>query len=362
MVLRPRSRRVRPWSAVTGLIFLAMLGTVGIVPAAAQDTHLLVVTGVAGSEEHTAKFHKWATAIIESTKRHGLADANIVYLSDKPDQDPARIQARSTRENVTKALTDLAARAKPDDEIVIVLIGHGSFDGQTGAFNLAGPDLTAADYGTLLDRFGTKRVVFVNTASSSGSFVSVLARPGRTIVAATKTGGERNETRFPEYFVEALDSEAADRDRNGRVSMLEAFEYARSKVATAYEQTGHLLTEHATLDDGAEGKLAATQFLAPPRSRSTEMASATPEMRALVEQRDALERQIAELRLRKDAMDASQYDQEFERLVTELALKTKAIRRCRDQEVRPQHPPEGRSRVLNRGSANRRTAWRIKTA
>jgi hypothetical protein len=295
-------------------------------PAIAQDTHLLLITGVAGSEEHVAKFHKWAGAIIDSTTRQGLSDANITYLSDKPDLDSARIKARSTRENVSKALEDLAARVKPEDEVVIILIGHGSFDGKMGAFNLAGPDLTAADYDTLLDRFGTRRVVFVNTASSSGAFVSVLAGPGRTIIAATKTGGERNETRFPEYFVEALDTESADRDRNGRVSMLEAFDYARGKVEEAYKQSGHLLTEHATLDDTAEGKLAGAQYLAPPRSRSTAMASADPAMRALVEQRDALERQVSDLQLRKGSMDAAAYSKEFERLVTELALKNKEIR------------------------------------
>jgi hypothetical protein len=310
--------------AAAGIALLAVFGAVA--PAAAQDVHLLVVTGVGGSEEHAAKFHKWATAIVESTKRHGLAERNITYLSDKPDQDPKGIRGRSTRENVTKAFQDIAATARPDDEIFVVLIGHGSFDGKIGAFNLPGPDLAAGDYATLLDRLGTRRVAFVNTASSSGSFIAALAGPARTIVTATRTGGERNETRFPEFFVEALDSEAADRDRNGRVSIFEAFEYARARVTDAYEQTGHLLTEHATLDDGSEGKLAATQYLAPPRSRSTEMASADPALKALVEQRDALEKEISELRLRKDRMDAAQYEQEFERLATDLALKTRAIR------------------------------------
>jgi hypothetical protein len=248
---------LRSRSAAAGIVLLAMLGAGA--PAAAQDVHLLIVTGVGGSDEHAARFHKWATAIVESTKRHGLAEGNITYLSDKPDQDPAHIRGRSTRENVTKAFQDLATTAKPDDEIFVVLIGHGSFDGKMGAFNLPGPDLTAADYATLLDRLGTRRVAFVNTASSSGSFIAALAGPARTIVTATRTGGERNETRFPEFFVEALDSEAADRDRNGRVSIFEAFEYARVKVTDAYEQTGHLLTEHATLDDGSGGELASTQ-------------------------------------------------------------------------------------------------------
>lgn len=295
-------------------------------PAAAQDTHLLVVTGVAGDDEHVAQFHKWAMALVDAAKRLGVPDTQVAYLSDKPEQDPARIRGRSTKDNVTKALADTAARAKPNDEVFVLLIGHGSFDGRVGAFNLPGPDLAVADYAKLLDKLALQRVVFVNTASSSGAFLQPLAGPGRIIVTATKTGGERNETRFPAYFVEALEGEAADRDRNGRVSTLEAFDYARTKVANAYEQGGHILTEHAVLDDGTEGKLAAMLFLAPRASRSAAAATADPALRALLEQRDALERQVAELRLRKDGMDAARYERELEALLTDLAVKTKAIR------------------------------------
>jgi hypothetical protein len=317
-----RSRRAR-WKG--GVVFCLAALWLGLVrPAAAQDIHLLVITGVGGDDEHTARFHKWAVTVVDSAKRRGVSD--VVYLSEKPELDPARIQGRSTKENVTKAFSDLAGRVKASDEIFVILLGHGSFDGRVGAFNLPGPDLTAADYAVLLDRFKTQHITFVNTSSSSGAFLPGLAGPGRTIITATRTGGERNETRFPAYFVEALDSEAADRDRNGRVSVLEAFDYAKSKVTAAYEQEGHILTEHATLDDGNEGKFAATLYLAPRGSRAAAGASADPALRALLEQRDALEDQVAQLRLRKDTMDPARYEQELEGLLTDLALKTKAIR------------------------------------
>jgi hypothetical protein len=289
--------------------------------AAAQDTHVLIVAGVGGDEDHVKNFHKWATEVSEAAKKHGVLPANIAYLGESPDAP-----ARASRDNVTKAFTDLAGRAKANDEIFVLLIGHGSFDGRAGVFNLPGPDLTADDYAKLLARFPTQKIAFVNTASSSGSFLEPLKGPARTIVTATKTGGERNETRFPEYFVEALAGEEADRDRNGRVSVLEAFDYAAAKVKASYEQGGHILTEHATLEDGSQGKLAATQFLAPVRSRTAAAQAADPATRALLEQRDDLERKVAELRLRKDQMPATAYEEELEKLLTDLALKTKAIR------------------------------------
>jgi len=323
-----RTGGVSGFSRTLSFALFALFALLFLAPslAVAQDTHVLVIAGVGGDEEHVKKFDKWAQAVVDAAKKHGVPAANITYLGENPDQSGGKMKARATRENVTKALTDLSASAKALDDIFIMLIGHGSFDGKIGAFNLPGPDLTADDYAALLKKFTTQKVTFVNTASSSGAFIQPLAGPARTIIAATRTGGERNETRFAEYFVEALDSEAADRDRNGRVSMQEAFDYAAQKVKTAYEQAGTIITEHATLDDSNQGKLAAMQYLAPERSRTAAAQAADPAMRTLLEQRDALEKQVAELRLKKDTMDPARYDEELEKLLTDLALKTRAIR------------------------------------
>jgi len=297
-------------------------------PAAAQDTHLLVITGVGGDDEHTQNFHKWASTIVSAAQeRGGLTDATITYLGDKPELDAARIKARSTRENVLKAFADLATRAKPTDEVFIVLIGHGSFDGQKGLFNLAGPDLSAEEYAKLLEKIPSQRIVFVNTASSSGAFVQPLAGPGRTIVTSTKTGGEKNEPIFAGYFAEAFKDNAADTDRNGRVSVSEAFEYAKAKVVASYQKAGTILTEHATLDDSREGKFASTLFLESDRARTAKIANvANPELRALLEAQQQLNDQVTALRLKKDILPAAEYEQQMEKLLTELALKGRAIR------------------------------------
>lgn len=304
---------------------------------AAQDTHLLVITGVEGDQEHADLFHKWATALIDAAKRNnGVADANIVYLAEKPDADRARIRERSTRENVEKAFRDVAGKARPNDEVFVVLFGHGSFDGRQAAFNLPGPDLTAGDYAKLLASLPSQRVAFVNTSSSSGGFLPGLAGPGRAIVTATKTGGERNEPRFPEFFVEAFASDAADGNRDGRVSVREAFEYAKAKVVDVYQQAGNILTEHATLDDGSDGTFAATLFLESARARTAALgATADPALRTLLEERQALEDQIASLKQRKAAMPEEAYDKELERLATELALKTRAVQQAQGGKPTP---------------------------
>lgn len=308
----------------------SIVGTLALllwtVPAFAQQTHLVVITGVAGDDEHVALFQKWATTFIDAAKKNDkVPDANITYLSDRNASDPLYSTARSTRAGVEKAFDDLATRVKPDDAVVVLLIGHGSFDGAQGTFNLPGPDPTVADWNKLLSKFSAEHVAFIDTSSSSGAFLPGIASPGRVVITATKTGGERNETQFPAFFVEAFVDNAGDRDRNGHVSILEAFEYARIKVTDAVKQKGTILTEHATLDDGGDGHLAATIYLGVGRAEAA-VDTSDPEMKALVDARTAVERQVEALRLKKASMDPAQYDAQMESLLTDLALKTKAIR------------------------------------
>ena len=210
-----------------------------------------------------------------------------------PNENVTLLSA-SSPPRVQKAFADLAARVKADEAVVVLLIGHGSFDGTKGAFNLPGPDPTVAEWSALLGKLPSQRVAFINTSSSSGAFLPAILAPGRVVVTATKTGGERNETLFPEYFVAAFGDPAADSDRNGHVSIAEAFEYAKAKVVDAFKQKGNLLTEHAVMDDGGEGRLAATIIWA--------SAAATPPwtraipMKALVDEWIAIERQVEALK------------------------------------------------------------------
>ena len=314
------------WSFVVSLSALLLFCSAA--STAAQDSHLLVITGVAGDDEHAKKFQKWAATLIDAAKtKDGVPDANITYLADKPEADAARIRGRSTSENVQKAVADLAAKAHPGDQVVIVLIGHGSFDGSVAAFSMPGPDMTVADWASLLKKLSAQKVAFINTTSSSGAFLPAVAVPGRTVVTATKTGGERNEAMFGEFFVEAFGDAAADADRNGHVSVLEAFNYANNKVVKAYQQGGLLRTEHAALDDGGNGKLAATQYLtAHPADGGLKVDVSDPATRTLVAEREAIQKDIDALKEKKDTLDPARYDQEMERLLTNLALKTKAIR------------------------------------
>ncbi len=296
---------------------------------------LLIVVGLAGDPEHGELFQKWGSALAEVSESVGVASDRLVYLSDA--KEDARVHARATREEINKALSGFAQAAAPDDVVYVVLVGHGSYDGRTARFNLPGPDMTPADFNTLLRKLPTRNVVFVNTSSSSGPFVEELSAPGRTIITATRNGAERFTTLFGGYFVEAFSTDASDADKNKRVSMLEAFQYAKNEVARAYEREGLLATEHALLDDngdkkgspdptstGSEGRLAAALSLG--SAANAVPLPEDPTLRALYLERRELERRVEALRLLKDGLPPARYASELERLVTNLALKTRELR------------------------------------
>jgi hypothetical protein len=297
---------------------------------------LLIVVGLAGDPEHGTAFEKWGATLAGAAGRLGVERQNVQLLAEKGEGD-VKPNARATKEEIQKVFETFARTATPDDLVFVTLIGHGSYDGTDAKFNLPGPDISAKEFGALLRRLPTRQVVFVDTSSASGPFIDELSGPGRTIVTATRNGAERYATLFGGFFVDALTSEAADADKNKRVSVLEAFKYAKGEVTRAYEREGLLATEHALLDDNGDKQGSADPQPTAPDGKvasavsigSTDAATplpTDPKLRALVlEQRD-LERRVEALRLLKDSMEPAKYQSELERLVTELALKTRELR------------------------------------
>jgi hypothetical protein len=293
--------------------------------AAAERSHLVIVVGLGGEPQYTEAFRGLAVAMVGAAeKKLGIDSADIAYLGEKAEElGIAVYRGRSTRENVQKVLLGIARRAGPDDLVFILLIGHGSARADESRFNLPGPDMGAADFVPLLDALAAQRVVFVNTASASGDFVKVLGGERRTVVTATRSALERNETAFARYFVEAFAGDGADADKDERVSVQEAFDYARREVERSYEKSRRLLTEHAVLGD-AEGRARGLFLGAGQEEGGGDTADS--QLAALRGERRDAEKKLEALRAQKATMEAAAYQEELERLLLELALKDEAIR------------------------------------
>lgn len=304
---------------------------------------VLIIVGLAGDPEHAELFHKWGAALSAASEKAGVARERLAYLSDQEGDGELRVRGRATREGIEQVFDTFAKSAAPEDVVFVTLIGHGSFDGRVAKFNLPGPDMAAADFNTLIKKLPAKQVVFIDTTSSSGPFIPDLSGPGRTIITATRNGAEQFDTLFGGFFIDALTSEAADADKNQRITMLEAFQYAKTEVARAYEREGLLATEHSLLDDDGnkegtatpsdakgDGKVAALVSLG--SGKAVEELPSDPKLRTLYVERRDLERRIEALRLLKESMDPARYEQELEKTATDLALKNREIRQIEGKQ------------------------------
>jgi hypothetical protein len=295
---------------------LAALLAVGAL-AVHATTFYVTISGLGGEPDYDQRFKMLATDIDSSLKKAG-GESNVVTL------------VAPTREQIRSRLGEVAKQAKATDALVLMLIGHGSYDGTEYKFNIPGPDITGADLATLLDHIPAERQLVVNMTSCSGGSIDFLRRANRVVIAATKSGTEKNATVFPRYWAEALRDPAADADKNESVSALEAFHYAQQKTTQFFESQKRLAMEHSVLEDtgkgegenrpsaeNGEGRLAAN--FAVVRLGSNAAAARDPAKRALLDRKEQLEQAIDQLKYQKAAIPDNQYKQQLTQLLLSLA-------------------------------------------
>ncbi len=294
---------------------LAILLLIAI-PARAA-TWYVIVAGLGGEPDYNQRFTASAKDLDKVFKSSGET-AHVFTLTGP----------QSTSSQMRDTFAAIARDARPDDDFVLILIGHGSFDGVEYKFNLVGPDLTAAQIAEMCDRIPARRQLVVNTTSASGGSIAALERPGRAVVAATKSGTEKNATVFARYFVEALQDPAADTDKSDSISAMEAFSYAARKTAAFYDSQKRLATEHPVFDDvgrgdpvreagNGQGQLMAGLTVL--RLGGALAANNDPARRALLAKKEELEQKIDTLKYQKAAMDPDDYKKQLTSALVELA-------------------------------------------
>jgi hypothetical protein len=287
---------------------------------ARADSYFLTVAGLGGEPDYEQRFKEMAADLDRVFKSVGAT--NHVYTMSGKD---------ATRVNLAAVMQVIAGQARPEDDFVLILIGHGSFDGQQYKFNLVGPDITAVGLAQLCGRIGSKRQLVVNTTSASGGSVAAFAHGGRAVIAATKSGTEKNATVFARYWVEALQDPIADVDKNDSVSALEAFRYATAKTAAFYESQKRLATEHAVFADIGAGtaavRVASSESGAGRLLSSITLvrlgvergATADPAKRGLLVKKEQLEQRIDTLKLQRAALSPQEYKQRLTESLVALA-------------------------------------------
>ena len=244
------------------------------------------------------------------------------------DDNRAKLALQSAFATLSEAASELP--------VWIVFLGHGTFDGREAKFNLIGEDLSESELANWLAAVERPTAV-LQCASGSGAFLPALSAPGRVVITATKSGQELNFSRFGGYLAAAIVDPEADIDKDGQVSLLEAFLRAARQIAEFYSGENRLATEHALLDDNGDGRGTRSEAYVGVRPIRQPDSGVTldgyrahqwtlvpsvierdfpPELRR---QRDALEQELAHLRERKTTLNEDDYFARLETLLVELA-------------------------------------------
>jgi hypothetical protein len=295
-------KAVKTFSLAAALLLLPTL------TGAASFT--FIVAGLGGEPEYEERFRE-ETAVIGAAaiEAAGGDKSHVVMLSGE--------QAR--RDSLRRSFQEFAAKIKPADDVTVVLIGHGTYDGEEYRFNVPGTDITGSELGQLFDRLTAKKQLIVNATSSSGATIELWQRPDRVVITATKSGGERTATRFAHYWGQAVSGDAADVNKDETVTAAEAFDYANRQVAASFKSDVALATEHARI----AGEQTAAFTVA--RIGSSASSGASPEVTALLAQRGQIEQDLEGVKGRKASLSEDQYYDELEGVLVRLAMLQKQI-------------------------------------
>jgi len=295
------------------------LTTLGLASVAHADIYFVNVAGLGGEPDYEQRFSAEAADLDRIAKGAGTT-AHVVTLTGP----------EATRAHLQQALDDIAGHAHADDLLVITLVGHGSFDGNQYKFNLPGPDVSGEQLAQWCDRIPASRQLIINTTSASGGSVKALQRHDRVVVAATKSGTEKNATVFARYWVEALQDPGADTDKNQIITGLEAFQYATRKTAGFYDTEKRLATEHAVFEEGGKaapvrdgtadadpGRMLASFALV--HLGSGTQAATDPAKLDLLKQKEQLEQKIDLIKYQRAAMSPEDYRAQLSQALVQLA-------------------------------------------
>ena len=296
------ARAMGRWGVITA-IALAL----AVDHAYAQTTRALIISGVSGEPRLAQQFERDVTSMRNALNARFGANAVMLTESSTPKSD---------KTGITRALQSLATSSQPGDQVLVVLVGHGSAQGGDVRFNIPGPDMTAGELAAALGAFDKRNVAVVIATSSSGAFIKPLEGAGRTIITATKSGAQNEEVVFATHFAKALSDDVADINKDGAVSLSEAFEYSKTEVARFYQQNNRIATESAVLTGTADGFVL----------RKPSVKAADPAVQKLYAERTGVEQKIAAHRAKKSSMQAEQYEAELEKLLLQLATIQRQIR------------------------------------
>jgi hypothetical protein len=320
-----RKFEIRNSSFICLVAFFVTFVTRASVDLSSNRATVIIVVGAPGEQEFGSNFVRQASLWQKACEQANLHQLTLGLSASTATND---------YEDLKQAL--LLEPKEGSSELYLVLIGHGTFDSKEARFNLRGPDVSATELATWLQPF-RRPLAVIDTSSSSAPFLNKLSATNRVIITATRSGNEQNFTRFGQYFAEAITNPDADLDKDGQVSLLEAFLIASRRTTEFYKVEGRIATEHALIDDNGDGLgtqadwFRGLRAIKAPKEKAAvdgtlaqqfHVVRSYAENRLTEEQRkkrDEIEHAVFRHREKKGKIPDDQYYRDLEKMLLELA-------------------------------------------
>lgn len=213
--------------------------------AGEPDVFALALGGTADQSVFLTEVES-VSGILDAQYGAGSRTLRLANSQDQPTRYPM-----ANRANLARALAEIGQRQGPEDVAFLFLTSHGRKNLLSLNFDAAGTtDLTAAEFGEMLDASLIGPAVIVVSACFSGSFIDEIESPDRLVITAAR--GDRSSfgcrdgaewTEFGQSFF--------DRALRGEADPRKAFLLAAEDVARK-EAVDGLTPSLPQISEGAE--------------------------------------------------------------------------------------------------------------
>lgn len=197
----------------------------------------VIVSGLSGSKAYARNLLDWTQRFGQVlTGKCGLKAEDIFVLTEKADPKATPPRQESTLKNFRAAMGRMRGLLGPNDQFVLVMLGHGQINEPDGKLCLTGEDLRADELATLLDALPTGRIVLINAASGGAEFVKTCTGTGRVLITGAGAEDDGNQAYFAEFFLAGYESGQADTNKDKTIDLMEAYAHAARATANFYHR------------------------------------------------------------------------------------------------------------------------------
>lgn len=229
----------------------------------AGNRWMVLICGMPGDEEHRTRLTAAVTKIAEAASPVFNVDKDRLMMLVGDETMQAEVSETNSgaivcnSESVAKSLRELSLKIQPTDACMVILLGHAHLYGGRSTFNVQGKDFDATELATWTKPILCRERVFWITTPVSGFWLKPLSGPSTVVVSATEPDLEFTGTEMPYALADVLSGDAAvelkDVDEDGQLSLLDLYLTVNLEVHQRFKSAEQLQTEHAQLEDNADG-------------------------------------------------------------------------------------------------------------